>query len=91
MARATTPGCPIALVAAGAVESETAAFSVKVPGSFETASDINNLPVKVNGDRVIRLGDVTEIRRTFEDAEGEARAHAGGIGVHRHEQKFSQL
>ncbi|MEO1491000.1 MAG: efflux RND transporter permease subunit [Pseudomonadota bacterium] len=61
------------LVAAGAVESETAAFSVKVPGSFETASDINNLPVKVNGDRVIRLGDVTEIRRTFEDAEGEAR------------------
>ncbi len=61
------------LVAAGAVESETAAFSVKVPGAFETAADIINVPVKVNGDRVIRLGDVTDIRRTFEDANGEAR------------------
>ncbi len=61
------------LVAAGAVESETAAFSVKVPGSFETSADIVDVPVKINGDRVIRLGDVTEIRRTFEDADGEAR------------------
>ncbi|MEM7188851.1 MAG: efflux RND transporter permease subunit, partial [Pseudomonadota bacterium] len=61
------------LVAAGDVESETATFSVSVPGSFETARDVYDLPVKVNGDRVITLGDVTEIRRTFEDAEGEAR------------------
>ena len=61
------------LVAAGKIESETAAFSVSVPGSFENARDVFELPVKVNGDRVVRLGDVTEIRRTFEDAEGAAR------------------
>ena len=61
------------LVAAGNIESDTAAFSVSVPGSFENARDVFDLPVKVNGDRVIRLGDVTEIRRTFEDAEGVAR------------------
>jgi multidrug efflux pump len=61
------------LIAAGSVESATAAFSVTVPGSFETLEDVRNLPVKVNGDRVVRLGDVTEIRRTFEDAEGRAR------------------
>jgi multidrug efflux pump len=61
------------LIAAGSVESATAAFSVTVPGSFETLEDIHNLPVKVNGDRVVRLGDVTEIRRTFEDATGRAR------------------
>ena len=61
------------LVAAGAVESATAAFSVKVPGAFETAADVYKVPVKTNGDRVVTLGDVTEIRRTFEDADGEAR------------------
>ncbi len=61
------------LIAAGSVESATAAFSVTVPGSIETLEDIYSLPVKVNGDRVVRLGDVTEIRRTFEDATGHAR------------------
>ncbi|HSF94091.1 MAG TPA: efflux RND transporter permease subunit [Thermohalobaculum sp.] len=61
------------LIPAGSVESATAAFSVSVPGSFETLEDVANLPVKVNGDRVVRLGHVTEIRRTFEDAEGRAR------------------
>ncbi|MGR3717264.1 MAG: efflux RND transporter permease subunit [Thermohalobaculum sp.] len=61
------------LIAAGSVESATATFSVTVPGSFETLEDVRDLPVKVNGDRVVRLGDVTEIRRTFEDATGRAR------------------
>jgi len=61
------------LIPAGSVESETATFSVTVPGSFESPEDVRNLPVKVNGDRVVRLGDVTEVRRTFEDAEGRAR------------------
>ena len=61
------------LVAAGAVESGSASFSVSVPGSFETISDVVNLPVKVSGDRVVRLKDVADIRRTFEDAEGRAR------------------
>jgi multidrug efflux pump len=61
------------LIAAGSIESATATFSVTVPGSFETLNDVRNLPVKVNGDRVVNLGDVTEIRRTFEDTEGRAR------------------
>ena len=53
------------LIAAGSVESATAAFSVTVPGSIETLDDIYSLPVKVNGDRVVRLGDVTEISYNF--------------------------
>ncbi len=61
------------LVAAGQVESATAAFAVKVPGAFETAQQVYDLPLKTNGDRVIRLGDVADVRRTFEDAQGAAR------------------
>jgi len=65
--------CNNQLIAAGSLESATAAFSITVPGSFETLEDVRNLPVKVNGDRVVRLGDVTKSRRTFEDATGRAR------------------
>lgn len=61
------------LVAAGTVESETARFAVKLPGAFESAADVSEIPIKVNGDRVVRIGDVAEIRRTFDDATGEAR------------------
>ena len=61
------------LVAAGTVESDTAQFSVRLPGAFETAADVYDIPIKVNGDRVVRLADVAEIRRTFEDATGRAR------------------
>ncbi|MEF3047593.1 efflux RND transporter permease subunit [Pseudotabrizicola sp. L79] len=61
------------LIAAGEVETPTGAFAVKVPSSFSSAADIYALPIKVNGDRVITLGDLAEIRLTFEDATGTAR------------------
>ena len=62
-----------ALVAAGAVESGSGQYSVKLPGSFEDPSDVYNLPVKVNGDRIVTMGDIADIRLTFEDAVGTAR------------------
>lgn len=61
------------LVNAGAVDSDSASFSVKVPSSFDDPSDVYDLPIKVNGDRVITLGDLADIRLTFEDAQGTAR------------------
>jgi len=61
------------LVAAGEVETSAGAFSVTVPSSFSSEEDIYRLPVKVNGDSVVRLGDLAEIRMTFADREGTAR------------------
>ncbi|MEM9795474.1 MAG: efflux RND transporter permease subunit [Pseudomonadota bacterium] len=61
------------LVATGAVETETGAFPVKIPSSFEEAQDVYDLPVKTDGDRIITLGDLAEINLTFEDREGTAR------------------
>ena len=61
------------LVAAGEVETATGAFSVKVPASFTSPADVHALPVKVNGDSVVTLGDLAEIRLTFEDRAGTAR------------------
>lgn len=61
------------LIAAGEVETETGAFAVKIPSSFDEPQDVYNLPVKVNGDRVVTLGELAEIRLTFEDRQGTAR------------------
>jgi len=63
------------LVAAGSQDTGKGRFSVKVPGLFENVTDIVNVPVKVDGDAVVRLGDIAEIRRTFKDPESFARVN----------------
>ncbi len=61
------------LIAAGEIESPQGAFAVTIPSSFDTERDIARLPIKVNGDRVVTLGDLADIRLTFEDPTGTAR------------------
>ncbi|MDH3472532.1 MAG: efflux RND transporter permease subunit [Rhodospirillales bacterium] len=61
------------LVAAGALDTGQGRFAVKVPGLFETADDILDMPVKVGGDAVVRFRDIGILRRTFKDPESFAR------------------
>ncbi|RUS60610.1 efflux RND transporter permease subunit [Pseudorhodobacter sp. E13] len=61
------------LIAAGEVETASGAYAVKIPSSFKTPQQVYGLPVKVNGDRVVTLGDLADIRLTFEDRTGTAR------------------
>ena len=61
------------LIAAGEIETATGAFSVKIPSSFDDQQDVYDLPVKVNGDSIVTLGDLADIRLTFEDRTGTAR------------------
>ncbi len=61
------------LIAAGAMDTGKGRFSIKVPGLFETAEDVLDLPIKTSGDGVITLADITTVRRTFKDAENFAR------------------
>ena len=61
------------LIAAGEVQTETGAFSLTIPSSFESPSDVRAMPIKVNGDRVVTLGDVADIRMTFDDREAISR------------------
>ncbi|MDG1529876.1 MAG: efflux RND transporter permease subunit [Paracoccaceae bacterium] len=61
------------LIPAGEVETESGTFAVKIPSSFDEPKDVYSLPVKTNGDRVITLGDLAEIKLTFEDRQGTAR------------------
>ncbi|MFO7483094.1 efflux RND transporter permease subunit [Oceanibaculum nanhaiense] len=61
------------LIAAGALDTGSGRFPVKVPGLFETADDILDMPLKTEGDAVVRVRDVAEVRRTFKDRESVAR------------------
>jgi multidrug efflux pump len=61
------------LVAAGALHSSQGRFPVKVPGVFENAADVLDMPIKVVGERVVHFKDIAEVRRTYKDAESVAR------------------
>ncbi|SVC78237.1 uncharacterized protein METZ01_LOCUS331091, partial [marine metagenome] len=64
------------LIGAGPMDTGKGRFPLKVPGLFETAKDILDLPIKVFGDGVIILRDVTTVRRTFKDADSFARINS---------------
>jgi len=61
------------LVAAGNLDSGSGRIPIKVPGLFESAEDILNLPIKTVGDTVIRTADIAQILPTFKDPMGFAR------------------
>jgi multidrug efflux pump len=55
------------LVPAGDLQNGSGRFAVKIPGVVEHPVDILALPIKTNGDRVVTLGDVAEVHRTFKE------------------------
>ncbi|EKO3932613.1 efflux RND transporter permease subunit [Vibrio fluvialis] len=61
------------VVAAGFVDTGYGRFSVKVPSVFDSLKDVLELPVKVEGKRVITFGDIATVRRSFRDPESFAR------------------
>ena len=61
------------LVAAGSVDGPTGSNAVKIDGAFDEPGDIRALPVKIDGDRVVTLGDLADVRLTYEDRESTAR------------------
>jgi len=61
------------LVAAGSLQSAEGRFPVKVPGVFENAADVLNMPIKAVGERIVHFKDIAQVRRTYKDAESYAR------------------
>ncbi len=61
------------LIAAGALDTGRGRFALQVPGLFETVGDMMGMPVKVEGDAVVTIGDIVTARRTFRDRQTMAR------------------
>lgn len=63
------------LIAAGALDTGSGRFNVKVPGLVTTLDDILNMPLKVDGDKVIQVKHIAEVKPTFKDKKSYARVN----------------
>lgn len=63
------------LVAAGALESGSGRFAVKVPALVEKPQDVLRFPIAASGAAAVTLGDVAEVRPTFRDATSITRVN----------------
>jgi len=63
------------LVPAGFIDDGKARFNIKLPGLVENAFDVYSIPIKQNGEGVVTLGEVAEIRRNFKDASSFTRVN----------------
>ena len=48
---------------------------MEIPSVFESREDVYNLPIKSSGSKVVTLGDVAEIKRTFKDPSSFSRVN----------------
>src|ERR1700722_3235840 len=55
------------LIPAGDLHTKQGSFAVKLPGVVQQPRDLLLLPVKKNGDRIVTLGDIGEVHRTFKE------------------------
>ena len=56
------------VVPGGTLNSGQGSFNIEVPGLISTAADVYNLPLKTDGNTVVKFGDVATITRTLADA-----------------------
>ncbi|MDG1731404.1 MAG: efflux RND transporter permease subunit [Thalassotalea sp.] len=61
------------LIPAGTMDTGKGRFAIKVPSVFENIKDLMELPIKVDGDRVITFQDVAVVRRAYKDPTSFAR------------------
>ena len=60
------------LVTAGAIQLADGRFSIKAPGLIKNAADLMAIPIRANGENVVTIGDLADVRRTFKDRSGYA-------------------
>lgn len=58
------------LIPAGELDAAQGRFGIKIPALIEDTDDIRELPVRNNGDGVITLENIADVRRKFKDTDG---------------------
>ncbi|MCI5043143.1 MAG: efflux RND transporter permease subunit [Aquisalinus sp.] len=61
------------LITAGSIRFSDGAYAVKLPGLIRSVEEMQSIPVRSDGQNVVLLADVADIRRTFEDPDGYAQ------------------
>ncbi len=63
------------LIPAGSIKTTNGEYALKVPSLIKDVDELLNFPVKVNGDSVVRIRDLAEVRSTYKDGATEARVN----------------
>lgn len=61
------------LVAAGAFDTGAGRISVSIPGTVQSIGDVLAMPVQIDGQTVVRVQDVAQVRQTYRDPTSFAR------------------
>jgi len=64
------------LVPAGDILTRQGSFAVKLPGVVQNPQDILSLPIKTSGDKLVTIGDIGEVHRTFKEPTSITRFNA---------------
>ncbi len=63
-----------ALITAGALETDTGRFNVKLPGLISTRDDLQELVIRNDGNGgIVKLSDIADVRRGYKDISSYAR------------------
>ena len=63
------------LVVTGTTEASSGAFDIELPGELQGVKSLEDLPIVVDGNSIVRFSDIAEIRDTFKDANNYARVN----------------
>ncbi|PLX29934.1 MAG: MFS transporter [Alphaproteobacteria bacterium] len=63
------------LVESGSIINKVGSFSLKVPGLIKTAEEILSLPIKSDGQSILRFEDIGTVKITHEDPKTIARSN----------------
>ena len=70
------------VIRAGDMDTGAGRFTVQVPGLYTNSEDILNLPIRANGEQVVLLRDIADVRPTFREAETFSRVNGkNGISI----------
>jgi multidrug efflux pump len=70
------------LIAAGSLSNKDGSFSIKIPSVIENVEDVLNMPVKADGDQVIRIKDIAKIKQTLKEPDSFVRVNGKpAIGI----------
>lgn len=63
------------VVTAGEIQTGQGQFAVNVPGLFETARDVYELPIRSTNNSTVNLADISTIKRNFKDRDSYTKVN----------------
>ncbi len=61
------------VIPSGSLNKDVGSFVVKIPSLFKSVEDISKMPIKADGDAIVRFKDILSVNRSFQERTNIAR------------------